>query len=248
MIDQHLARAALLAALLAATLWSRSALALRPFDGTDASVADLGTLNTELGPVGYLRQGGERMLTAPTVTLSYGFAPHWEASLTGQDVHGLSPGSRGSALTGNAAFLKTVLHEGSLQEKPGPSIASEFGLLLPGINGESGTGGHIAGILSQQWPALTVHLNLAVNVTREQHGDLFLDAIVEGPRDWSVRPVAEIFHEREFGGARIDSALIGAIWQVRDNLSFDIGLRGARSDGHSQGELRAGVTFALPLR
>ncbi len=163
-------------------------------------------------------------------------------------MHGLTRESGGSALVGNTAFLKTVLREGSLQDRPGPSLASEFGLLLPGIDGEPGTGGHVAGIVSQQWPALTVHLNLAANMTREQHGDVFLGVILEGPRDWPVRPVAELFHEREFGGARTQSALVGAIWQVSDNLAVDAGLRGGRSDGHSLGELRAGVTFALQLR
>ncbi len=36
-------------------------------------------------------------------------------------------------------------------------------------------------------------------LTRNHHGDLFLDAIVEGPNTWTVRPVAEVFYENEFG-------------------------------------------------
>jgi hypothetical protein len=46
-----------------------------------------------------------------------------------------------------------------------------------------------------------------------------------------VRPVAEFFYEEEFGQAHTLSALIGAIWQVNDKLSFDIGFRHAVTNG-----------------
>ena len=60
-----------------------------------------------------------------------------------------------------------------------------------------------------------------------------------------VRPVSEIFYERDIGLFRTRSALIGAIWQVQDNIAVDVGLRGARVNEHSAGEIRAGVTFAF---
>ena len=140
-----------------------------------------------------------------------------------------------------------MLREGSLQDKPGPSVATEAALLLPGISDEGGTGGSLTGIVSQQWPLITVHFNVAAAVTRQQHGDMFLATILEGPHDWPVRPVAEIFHERDFGKFRTTSALIGAIWQVRDNLAFDIGLRRASINQHTADELRAGLTFSFPV-
>ena len=37
----------------------------------------------------------------------------------------------------------------------------------------------------------------------------------------------------------------GAIWQVQDNIAVDFGLRGARVNGQTAGEIRAGVTFAF---
>jgi len=37
----------------------------------------------------------------------------------------------------------------------------------------------------------------------------------------------------------------GAIWQVQDNIAVDFGLRGARTNGQTAGEIRAGVTFAF---
>jgi hypothetical protein len=149
--------------------------------------------------------------------------------LEGLVAYDLSSGSNRTSLVGNQALLKGVLREGSLQDKSGPSIATEFGLLLPGINDEHGTGATLTGIVSQRWPWLTAHLNIEATVTREQRGDLFLDAIVEGPHDWTVRPVAEIFHEQEFGVFRETSGLLGAIWQVRNDIAVDAGFRMAQS-------------------
>jgi hypothetical protein len=43
------------------------------------------------------------------------------------------------------------------------------------------------------------------------------------------------------------SGLVGAIWQVRDALAFDIGLRLAHIGSHTADEVRAGVIFAFPV-
>ena len=115
---------------------------------------------------------------------------------------------------------------------------------MPGINDEHGTGAILDGIASQRWDWGTVHLNAQIALTREQHADYFLDNH-EGPHDWVVRPVSEIFYERNVGLFRTRSALIGAIWQVQDNIAVDFGLRGARVNDHTMGEIRAGVTFAF---
>jgi long-subunit fatty acid transport protein len=63
-----------------------------------------------------------------------------------------------------------------------------------------------------------------------------------------VRPVAEFFYEEEFGQAHTLSALVGAIWQVKDSLSFDVGFRHAITNGANINEVRAGLTFGFPLR
>jgi hypothetical protein len=219
--------------------------AYRPFDGTDAAVADPGQVEIEFAPAEYLREGSVRTLLAPSAVLNYGFAPRWEAVFEGQVAHGLSGGLGGTSLVANGAFLKGVLREGALQEKSGPSIATEFGVLLPGIRDERGTGASVAGILAQQWAWATLHLNAAASLTRQQHADLFIGVIAEGPHDWPLRPVAEIFYQRDFGALRTSSALIGAIWQAQDDLAVDIGVRGARINDHMAGEIRAGITFAF---
>ena len=60
-----------------------------------------------------------------------------------------------------------------------------------------------------------------------------------------MRPVAEFFYENDVSLFRTGSALIGAIWQVQDNIAVDFGLRGARTNGQTAGESRAGVTCAF---
>ena len=188
----------------------------------------------------------DRALFAPDVKVNYGFTRGWEASLEGRIAHGLTAAIPGTSVGDGEALLKGVLREGTLQEKPGPSIATEFGILLPGINAEHGTGAILTGIASQRWDWGTVHLNAQIALTREQqHADYFFDAIIEGPHDWPVRPVAEIFYENDVSLFRTGSALVGAIWQVQDNIAVDFGLRGARINGQTAGEIRAGVTFAL---
>jgi hypothetical protein len=239
------AGAAALTAAAVLACWCNAAEAYRPFDGTDAAVAETGEMEIELGPVEYFREGSERALFAPNVRFNYGFAPGWEAVLEGRIAHGLTADSGGTSLLGNGASLKGVLRDGSLQEKPGPSIATEFGALLPGVHDERGTGISLAGIVSERWSWGTLHFNAAAALAREQHADYFLDTIVEGPRDWVVRPVAEIFYERNVGLFRTRSALVGAIWQVQDNIAVDFGVRGARVNDHTAGEIRAGVTFAF---
>ncbi len=228
-------------------IWCGDAAAFRPFDGTDAAVVEPNKIEVELGPVEYVREADERRLTAPNVRLNYGFAERWEAVLEGQTAHGLSAAARRASQIENGFFLKGVLREGGLQDKSGPSIATEFGVLLPGINDQHGTGGSVAGIISQRWEALTLHLNAAAAVTRQQHADLFLSAIAEGPHDWQVRPVAEVVYERDFGRLETKSALIGAIWQVRDDLAVDVGLRGGRVNDHTLAEIRAGLTFSFAV-
>ena len=164
-------------------------------------------------------EGVERTLLAPDYRINYGFTPGWEASIEGKAAHGLTADLPGASLIESDVLLKGVLREGSLQEKPGPSVATEFGILLPGINDEHGTGAVVNAIASQRWDWGTIHLNAQIELTREQHADYFLDTIIEGPYDWVVRPVSEVFYEQNVSLFRTRSVLIGAIWQVQDKIA-----------------------------
>jgi hypothetical protein len=120
-------------------------------------------------------------------------------------------------------------------------------VLLPDSTGNSGVGASLASIVSQRWDWGTTHLNGETALTRDHHADLFLGSIIEGPISWPVRPVAELFYENEFGKAETISGLIGLIWKVRDDLSFDVALRHALTNRHPVNEIRAGLTFGFPL-
>ncbi len=227
--------------------WSASAFVYRPFDGTDAAVAAPGEVEIEFQPAGVLRESSQKTLLAPATVLNFGLSKDWEAILQGQFETPLSP-SGPSSLSEAGVFLKHVLRPGSLQDKSGPSVATEFGVLLPDTIGNSRFGASVAGIVSQRWDWGAIHLNAAAALTREQHGDVFTGIIVEGPSKWKVRPVAEVFYEEEFGQSHTISGLVGAIWQVRDNLSFDVGFRHALTNSHSINEVRIGLTYGFPLR
>ena len=217
--------------------------AYRPFDGTDAAVADLGEAEIEFQPIGAIRAGPTKPVS--DAILNFGFADRWELVLQGTAQP--LPEGVGPISVANAAFLKYVVQPGVLQDKSGPSIATEFGPLLPAAGGGSGVGFGLTGIVSQRWDLGTVHLNVASNLTPDQHGELFFDAIIEGPNKWKVRPVFEIYSDSVVTQSQTFSGLVGAIWQVNDKLSFDAAVRYASVDGRPVSELRLGMTFGFPL-
>ncbi len=227
----------------------RTAPAYRPFDSTDADVVEAGKIELELGPVGYLQSGDTHGLFAPSVILNWGFLPSWELVLQGRHLILLEspPDELSPKLIETGLFAKGVLRHGSLQGGTGLSIATEVGSLLPEINGETGFGLSGALILSRRWSAATVHLNGQVEWSRAHNLDLFSGVIVEGPYSWPIRPVGELFVEKEFGGSHQLSALLGAIWRAADTLAFDAAVRGARKDGLNTIELRAGLTWDFEL-
>jgi hypothetical protein len=230
--------------LLCVATWSGAALAYRPFDGTDAGVAEFGKVEIELQPAGVQAQGSQKTLIGPAAVFNYGFAEDWEAVLQGNVEVPLSP-SGPVGWQGTGAFLKHVLREGSLQGKDGLSIATEFGVLLPDIPSDQRIGVSLAGIISQHWDWGTVHLNAAASLTREQNADGFVGVIVEGPSQWTVRPVAEIYYEKEVGRTDTVSGLVGLIWRVNDGLDVDFAFRHALTNGQPVDEIRAGLTIGF---
>jgi hypothetical protein len=224
---------------------SSASFAYRPFDGTDAAVADKDEVEIELQPAGALRQDSQTSLIGPFMIFNYGVAKNWEFVFQGQGQFPLTNSDEANSVNGVGAFLKGVLREGSLQDVGGPSIAVEFGPLLPGVRADNGFGASFGTIVSQRWDWGTIHGNFVTELTRDHHANFFVGGIIEGPSKWKVRPVAEFFYEEEIGQSRTISGLVGAIWQVKDNLSFDIGYRHAVVNGRPLDEFRAGMTFGL---
>jgi hypothetical protein len=153
--------------------------------------------------------------------------------------------------------VKIVLREGCLQHGTGPSVATEIGPLLP-ATGAVRFGASGAVIVSQSARFGTAHLNLAALYTREESVDLFAGLILEGPARWRVRPVGEVWVQRELADRTGEpagtperrtsvSGLLGAIWKVRDGLSIDAAVRVAEEEGVRAYEVRAGLTVAFEV-
>lgn len=230
-----------------ATSWPLAARAYRPFDSTDASVADTGDVELELGPVGYVRQGPDRAVVAPSLVVNWGFARGWEAVLEGR--HFVELGSEIDLprlrVEETSLTAKTVLREGALQGRAGPSVATELGALLPNLPDERGVGAEGILIVSQRWTDLTLHGNVAGAWTRAHEPGAFVGLILELHDAWRVRPVAEAFVEAERGARPTWSGLVGAIGRIREGLSWDVALRRARAGPLDTTEVRLGLTWAF---
>src|SRR5215472_10412621 len=143
---------------------SGPAFAYRPFDGTDAAVAEPGQLEVELQPAGRLQEGSQSFLVAPGIVLNFGLTRVLEAVFEGRLLTPLSS-SEPPNLTDAGTFLKYVVRPGVLQDKSGPSIATEFGVLNPETAGDSHVGASWAGIISQRWDWGTVHFNVQTQLS-----------------------------------------------------------------------------------
>jgi hypothetical protein len=234
-------------ALLGGVMLAPPAFAYRPFDGTNGEVSDPGEFELEVGSA-YLTTGA-RYMVAPATVLNFGVAPGLELVADFKNFVGLQrvAGKPRLQLLETDIFLKRVLRRGALQGEPGVSIALEAGPLLPEINGVNAFGAQASLITSYRWDALSLHLNTAAALTREHHAEGFLGLIVEGPHDWAVRPVAEVYTEREAGYNATYSALVGAIWQVRDRLAIDAGVRHSVQTDNGTTEVRFGMTLGVGL-
>ncbi|MGH7436083.1 MAG: hypothetical protein ACRENE_10455 [Polyangiaceae bacterium] len=248
-------RRAAASVLLAACLAVPSrAFAYRPFDGTDADVAEQGSFELELGPAHWYYQSGQdslhgHYLIAPATVLNLGILEDTELVVEFANFVALGPldGRPAASLLETDVLLKHVFREGSLQGKSGPSFAIEAGPLTPEINGSNAFGASLDAIVSYAWRGGAIHFDERPSYTRDHTFDVFSGAILEGPHDWVVRPVCEIFYETEPSGSGTQSVLVGAIWTAKESFVVDLGLRGARIGEDRAAEVRLGFTWSLPI-
>jgi hypothetical protein len=231
-----------------AVTWPVEARAYRPFDGTDADVAELHEWEFEMQTVGYYRLGGDQFFD-PGGVINYGLIPRVELVLQGFDFVPYEAPSARNRVINTGLFAKAVWRQGCLQGRDGPSFATEVGPLLPTVNGTKGFGAYTGGIVSTcLGDVLVAHWNADVQILPDTHNlDVLGGVILEPPPPkYVVRPVAELFVEHEFGGSQRYSALIGAIWQVREKLALDVAVRSAIVSGQNLEELRAGFSLTVP--
>jgi hypothetical protein len=228
--------------------WPGVARAYRPFDQTDADVAETHYVELELGPIGYLHDPtGSSFI--PGFILNYGvvhrvelvFDAHHAFLFGGPDVE-----ARRRQLDSELS-AKVVVREGVLQDRPGPSVALELGGLLPTVPVAGGAGLAVTAIASERWPALTLHLNVEGDYTRDGAFAFIGGFILEGPDAWTVRPVSELFVDQQADLPATVSGLAGAIWRATPHLSFDSAFRLAYQGSAQEVEIRAGLTWSFPL-
>jgi hypothetical protein len=232
---------------LAALCVGGTAKAYRPFDGTDADVADAGVFELELGPTEFYRQGARNYLIAPSTVLNLGVAPNLElvADLRQEIATRAEQRERRASWRDTDLLLKWLLRRGSLQERNGISVALEAGPLLPEWRGDEGFGAQANFIFSERVALGTLHLNEEAALSRLGRVELFSSVIIEGPDSLSVRPVAEFFLEREISARPTAySGLFGLIWSAAESLDVDGALRMGREDGSRALEVRFGFTWA----
>jgi hypothetical protein len=232
---------------LAWTTGASSAWAYRPFDGTDADVAALGDFELELGPVNWYSQDGAHYAIAPATVLNLGYLPGCELVVDFQNFVGIDipRGQPRDQILDTDVLTKVVFLPGVLQGVGrGPSVAMEFGALLPEVNGQKGFGASSNLLVSERLSGVAIHVNNWFQLTRGSlHADWFEGVIIEGNVDASVRPVSEWFVEHEFvANITTFSGLVGGIWRARDGLDFDMGLREASVGGQRASEVRLGLT------
>ena len=233
---------------LTSVTWPRAARAYLPFDQTDASVAETHDVELELGPIGYLHDpNGSTFI--PGFILNYGVVHRVELVLDAHHafVFGGPDVEAHRRQLDSGLFAKTVIREGVLQDRPGPSIALEVGVLLPTVPLAGGPGASVTAIASQRWPALALHLNAEADYARDGAFAFIGGFILEGPDAWTVRPVSEFFLSQQTDVPVTVSGLAGAIWRFTPHLSFHSALRLAHQGDGQELEVRVGLTWIFAI-
>jgi len=219
------------------------AFALRPFDGTDAAVAEPQSIEVEFQPLGYLREADERWLVFPQATVNYGAGSGWEFNLAMSRLMAMTDAQPAPAPRYEDFELgvKRVLRRGLMQDKKGPSLATEVDVLLP-TSDEKGSGAELALIYSDHFRWIGLHLTGEIARTREHELGRFGSAIFEFFDRRSAHPVMELTAERQGEETTTLGLLGGVLWEPRERLVLDLGLRTSYADQHNA-EVRAGITF-----
>jgi hypothetical protein len=214
--------------------------AYRPFVSTDAAVADLQHAEIELGYFS-LDRNRDTTVTTPSLVVNYGVAKNWE--VVGEFRVEASPTA---AITDPGLFLKGVLKDGVLQDKPGVSIAIEAGTLLPStLPHENGVGFETIAIVSGNVAPVTVHVNGGGGLDRDNRRVFGLWGVIgEVPVHSKLRVVGEVNGESIQGERPNNSALLGLIWQpTARNVVLDVGVRHGISRAAPDWQFTIGLTF-----
>ena len=219
-------RLIILFAALACFFAAATAQAYRPFVSTDADVAALRTIEVEMGYFGFLHAEGRTTYVEPQLVLNYGFLRNFEAVAEYQVNE---PPNGPARVSEGSLSVKHVWREGQLQEKAGPSFASETNVLLPGGAGvgQPRVGFLQAFMLSHRFAGMTFHWNVGAGSDQLASKPYATWGLIgELPLTKTLRAVGEINGQGERELTADNSGLLGLIWEPGwHDAAFDVGVR-----------------------
>ena len=224
---------------------TRSARAYRPFDFTDADVARLHSLEFEMGPE-FARRGDERTVRSPRLESILGLGAGYEVSVAGTNLVRTESvlGEARPRLVDVGVSIKKLLREGNLQEKQGPSLATEEFVTFPSGD-QTHLGVEASAILSSTGPPGVVHVNALVERSPEGHAGAGMRVIVEAQDNEGWRPALELDAEGAEHEAPEQRVTLAGIYEMHEGLAYDLGVQLGRSSEEHWTEVRSGVTWEL---
>lgn len=235
----HLLRPLLLLLVLAVP---QAARAHRPFDVADATVAEMHSVEAEIG-VRY-RVRGEAYGNEVPFGLTMGIDERTELALAAR-VNPAAGDGAGREAKDLVFAAKHVFRAGSMQDAAGVSIAGECALVVAALRSSDAGGGSCALIASQRFDAADVHVNAVLGRHTDARMTRHFGVALEGPEAWTVRPLAELSTGRAPGEGRSYAGLLGLSWQPAASLSLGLALRREHAEGARTSELRFGLQWTV---
>jgi hypothetical protein len=223
-------------------LMANPAWAYRPYDSTDADVAEDDEVELELG------WEELDLVGVPTdgirAVFNIGLGRDRELVLEGSWLRAqASVGDTGSSITGVGAFLKQVHRRGALQGESGLSLASECGALIPTRSEEAGLGGECLLVASHEVSALAIHINASVAYETDHRWSRSAGLIIEAAGERRLKPGIEVVYERSEASRSELSALAGMSWSMSEACAFDVAYRWGLEPSTDLREWRLGLTW-----
>jgi hypothetical protein len=217
--------------------------AYRPYDSTDADVADDDELEIELGWRDSKAQTDEE--SAVSAVFNFGIGHGREIILEGEWQRTQASGGESQSSIGDVALLlKQVHRRGSLQGEQGMSIASECGVLIPTRSEDSSPGGECALIASYGSSVLSLHANAGASFETDHRWANSFGLILEGPDSWRFRPGVELLFKDTEGERAEFSMLFGLVWNAAEGFAFDLAYRRGVEPSSEPSEWRFGMAWA----
>lgn len=228
-------------------------------DANDAKVVDPGTLEFELQPVGYynvLSEPDAHYLIAPSLMGYVGITADADfIFLTRGYVYlGEDPEETRYRTWESMVGFRFLLARGrySTEGAEGPSIVLQAQLMVPNLEGQydgvrEQPGAGAAILLGQTWDVGTLHANVWSTLTTWRSYELFVAAAMEGPPDWSVRPLVEVTYVHDTYYGDLLSGTVGTYIDANDDLSFELGARLGGWEDYAELEVRVSMWIDAPL-